>query len=207
MNTLLVFFALPIATIIISIALQKILKCPPLVAGIVFSIFLIVTFIINNLFFLVAAIVYAILAFITAALVCLFSRFLCQNQDNDTCTRRGEDRGNQRRERRTCECNCGCHNDNENDTSNQLLTINSSCGNLENGNLLTISSNGCNGGTNELLTISNNCNGNLNNGCGGNNGNNNNCPNNNAIAARINVIPNVNNNGRTGCLCGQYRRR
>lgn len=206
MNTLLIFFALPIATIIISIALQKILKCPPLVAGIIFSIFLIVTFIINNLFFLVAAIVYAILAFITAALVCLFSRFLCQNQDNDKCSRRGEDRGNQRRERR-CECNCGSHNDNENDTSNQLLTINSSCGNLENGNLLTISSNGCNGDTNELLTISNNCNGDSNNGCGCNNGNNNNCPNNNTIAARINLIPNVNNNGRTGCLCGQYRRR
>ena len=41
MNILLIFFALPIATIIISIALQKILKCPILVAAIIFAIFLI----------------------------------------------------------------------------------------------------------------------------------------------------------------------
>ena len=40
MNTLLlIFFALPIAVIVISIALQKILKCPVLVAAIIFSIF------------------------------------------------------------------------------------------------------------------------------------------------------------------------
>ena len=40
MNILLIFFALPIATIIISIALQKILRCPILVAAIIFAIFL-----------------------------------------------------------------------------------------------------------------------------------------------------------------------
>ena len=61
MNTLLIFFALPIAVIIISIALQKILKCPLLVSAIIFSIFLIVTFVVNNLNFLVAAIIYAII--------------------------------------------------------------------------------------------------------------------------------------------------
>ena len=53
-NTLLIFFALPIATVIISIALQKILKCPPLVAAVIFAIFLIVTFVIDELNFLVA---------------------------------------------------------------------------------------------------------------------------------------------------------
>ena len=31
--------------------------------------------------------------------------------------------------------------------------------------------------------------------------------NNNRVTARINVIPNNNTNGRTGCLCGNYRRR
>ena len=40
MTNLLIFFALPIATIIISIALQKIFKCPFLVAAIIFAIFL-----------------------------------------------------------------------------------------------------------------------------------------------------------------------
>ena len=75
MNTLLIFFALPIAVIIISIALQKILKCPLLVSAIIFSIFLIVTFVVNNLNFLVAAIIYAIISFITAFLTCIICRF------------------------------------------------------------------------------------------------------------------------------------
>jgi len=92
MNSLLIFFALPIAVIIISIALQKILKCPPLVAAIIFSIFLIVTFIINNLNFLIATIVYTIISFITATIICLLNRFLrkmeerhsnCCNNNND----------------------------------------------------------------------------------------------------------------------------
>ena len=76
MNTLLIFFALPIAIIIISIALQKIFKCPFLVAGIIFAIFLIVTFAIGNLNYLVATIAYTILAFITAVLTNIICRIL-----------------------------------------------------------------------------------------------------------------------------------
>ena len=76
MNTLLIFFALPIAIIIISIALQKIFKCPFLVAGIIFAIFLIVTFAIGNLNYLVATIAYTILAFITAILTNIICRIL-----------------------------------------------------------------------------------------------------------------------------------
>lgn len=71
MNNLLIFFALPVAVIIISIALQKVLKCPALVASIIFSIFLIVTFVIDNIIFLIATIVYTILSFITAYLICV----------------------------------------------------------------------------------------------------------------------------------------
>ena len=37
---LLLVFAIPIAIIVISIALQKLLRCPILVAGIIFSILL-----------------------------------------------------------------------------------------------------------------------------------------------------------------------
>ena len=44
MNTLLLFFALPIATIILAIVLQKILNSPLLVAATFFAIYLIVTF-------------------------------------------------------------------------------------------------------------------------------------------------------------------
>lgn len=197
MNILLIFFALPIATIIISIALQKILKCPILVAAIIFAIFLVVTFIVGNLNFLVAAIIYAIISFITAVLTYIICRILNTYRNNNCC----RDRDN---------CNC-------NNTRNDLLTISSSCQNSRNGDLLTISSNGCNGNTNDLLTISSNNN--------GNNGRNNNCNNNscccnccsddsnntvnfaNGVSARINVIPNGNNNGETGCISGCYRRR
>jgi hypothetical protein len=66
MNILLIFFALPIAVIIFSIALQKILKCPILVSAIIFAIFLIVTFVIDNVNFLIATIIYTIISFITA---------------------------------------------------------------------------------------------------------------------------------------------
>ena len=201
MNILLIFFALPIATIIISIALQKILKCPVLVAAVIFAIFLIVTFIINNLTFLVAAIVYAIISFITAILTYIICRFLNTYHNNNCC--------------RDNNYNCNCNN-----TQNDLLTISSNCRNNGNGELLTISSNGC-GNTNELLTISSNNNRNENRNCNCN-CNNNNCDNNcscnccsdnntinfaNGVSARINVIPNNNNNGQTGCISGCYRRR
>ena len=66
MNVLLLFFALPLAIIIISIALQKILKNPILVAGIIFSIFLIITFVINNINFLIATIIYTLISYLSA---------------------------------------------------------------------------------------------------------------------------------------------
>ena len=166
MNVLLLFFALPLATIIISIALQKILKSPALVAGIIFSIFLIVTFVIGNLNFLIATIIYTLISYITAVLVNLICRLLrrierCKRENNYNC----------------CENNNG------------LLTISSTCQNGTNNDLLTINTNQQN---------SNNC---CNDSC------DNNCNNSNTgVSARINVIPNNINNGRTGCICGRYRR-
>ena len=112
MNILLIFFALPIATIIISIALQRILKCPPLVAAVIFAIFLIVTFIINRIEFLVDAIIFAIISFITAAIVCFICRFFDRCDCHDRCRWRRDN-------------NC----DIENTNRNELLTINSSCQN------------------------------------------------------------------------------
>lgn len=108
MTNLLIFFALPIATIIISIALQKIFKCPFLIAAIIFAIFLVVTFILGNLIYLVATIAYTILAFITAVLTSLVCRIL---------------RELDRRE----ESHCGSiernQNSNNNNNSTQLLSI------------------------------------------------------------------------------------
>ncbi len=212
MNTiLLIFFAIPLAVIIFSIALQKILKCPSLVAGIIFVIGIIITFIIGNLIFLAATLVYTFISYITALIICLLSRY--NNHDNDnSCCRRNR---------------CCNNNNNEND----LLTISSCCQNNGNGDLLTINSSCANGNSNNLLTISSNnnrngcCNNDNNNGCGcgNNNGistantingvirivdsNGNSSCNNDEITTRINVVPNNANNGRTGCICGRYRRR
>ena len=44
MNNLLIFFALPIATIILAGIFQTIIKCPYKIAGITFAIYLIVAF-------------------------------------------------------------------------------------------------------------------------------------------------------------------
>ena len=87
-NILLLFFALPIATIIISIALQKVLDNPLLVAAIIFAIFLVVTFIIGDLNFLIATIVYTILSFLTAAIINYIeeNREEENNNNNNQCS-------------------------------------------------------------------------------------------------------------------------
>lgn len=185
MNVLLIFFALPIATIIISIALQKILKCPPLVASIIFAIFLIVTFIINNINFLVATIIYTILSYITATIVCIICKCLSnlENSSRNSC-------------RRNNMCREKCNNRENN--SNDLLTISSSCGEFNDGTLLTISSN-CHVNNNDNDSNSCNC---ENDYCYYGN-----TTNPNGIRARINVIPNNCNNGRTGNISGCYQKK
>lgn len=79
MNILLIFFALPIAVIIISAILQKVLKSPLAVAALIFAIFLIVTFAAFDATFLIATLAYTILAFITALIV----KLLCNENDED----------------------------------------------------------------------------------------------------------------------------
>jgi hypothetical protein len=83
MNLLLIFFALPLATIVFSIALQRILDNPILVAAIIFSVFLIVTFVVEDLNLLIATIIYTILSFITAIIV----RYIDENnnENNGNC--------------------------------------------------------------------------------------------------------------------------
>lgn len=84
MNNLLIFFALPVATVILAIVLQKILKCPLLVAATFFAIYLIVTFAVFDASFLVYAILYTILAYVTAVLTQVICKFIsiCLNQNN-----------------------------------------------------------------------------------------------------------------------------
>ena len=81
MNTnLLIFFAIPLAVIIFSIALQKVLRNPFLVAGIIFSILLIIVLAFFDIIYLIAVLVYTILSFITAVLTWLICRWLRNNQ-------------------------------------------------------------------------------------------------------------------------------
>lgn len=95
MNTLL-FFALPVATIILAIVLQKILKCPILVAATFFAIYLIVTFAVFDSSFLIFAIVYTILAYITAALTRLICDIIsrCNLWENSNCICNNANNGN-----------------------------------------------------------------------------------------------------------------
>lgn len=70
MNILLIFFAIPLATIILSAILETFIKCPFKVAGIFFSIFIVIAFALGGTAELVlAAIVYTIISFITAIIV------------------------------------------------------------------------------------------------------------------------------------------
>lgn len=86
MNILLIFFAIPIAVIIFSIALQKILKCPILVAAIIFAVFLIITFAVFDATFLVFTIIYTIIAFITAFIVKIICNLINKKHNNISCS-------------------------------------------------------------------------------------------------------------------------
>ena len=80
MNTLLIFFALPLATIILAGIFETFINCPFKVAGIAFAIYLIVAFALGGTIeLIVAAIVYTILALITALIV----HFILDNDEDD----------------------------------------------------------------------------------------------------------------------------
>ena len=69
---LLIFFAIPVATIILSAIFQTFICCPIKVAGIAFAIFLIVAFALGGTAeLIIAAIVYTIISLITAFIVML----------------------------------------------------------------------------------------------------------------------------------------
>ena len=97
MNTLLLFFALPVATIILAIVLEKIIRNPYLTAATFFAIYLVITFAFFDETFLVYAIVYTILAFITVLIAEFFYKRSDEqssnNEENLTCgcTNRIED--------------------------------------------------------------------------------------------------------------------
>ena len=133
MDTLLLFFAIPVAIIILSIVLQKILRCPILVAATFFAILLIVAFAAFDSSFLILVIIYTILAYITAVLtrlVCnLIARFADCFDNDDGCVC-GNNNGNSRRGR-----NGNCCNNNGN-----VRRGNNDCNNNEQGATFTLTS-------------------------------------------------------------------
>ena len=151
---LFIFFALPLATILIAIVLQKILRSPILVAIAFFAIYLIVafaTFSDTLAEALIATIIYTIIAYLTAYIVmiiCRLRRRFCH------CRREEEENDNNRR------CCCGNNNDNNENAENNLLRISCSCGNSNrSSDLLTIDStcvaSNTNNVTDEMATIQN----------------------------------------------------
>ncbi len=138
MNTLLIFFAFPVATIILAIVLEKILRCPFLTAATFFAIFLIVAFAAFDADFLVNVIVYTILAFLAAVLAEIFYRR--NHENNSNCSRCGL---------------CHCRENNRNTitlSSQDIARIANEIANIQNNN------NNTNNGNNSL-----NCNCNNNN--------------------------------------------
>lgn len=80
-NILLLFFAIPIAIIILSIIFETLINCPIKIAGITFSILLIVTFAIGDETLLIFTILYTILSFIVAWI----TRQWTNNSNNGNC--------------------------------------------------------------------------------------------------------------------------
>lgn len=150
MNTLLVFFAIPIAIIILSVILETFIKYPIKVAGIFFAIFLVVAFALGGTAeLIVLAIAYTILSFIAAYLT---SIICCRRNCCNT-------------ERRCCRCERRdfCNNSNfrvQERMLNEPVVRNVYNENVEENNF-TNSFNE----DNDFTTLSNNNSGNTNNNC------------------------------------------
>ena len=70
MNILLIFFAIPLAVIILSIILESLINCPFKIAGVFFSIFIVLAFAFGGTAeLIVAAIVYTVISFISAEII------------------------------------------------------------------------------------------------------------------------------------------
>ena len=82
MNYLLLFFAFPIAIIIFSVVLQKLLHNSITVAALVFAVFIVITFAFFDQNFLIATFGYTILSFLTA----IISNGFYRNTNNNTTT-------------------------------------------------------------------------------------------------------------------------
>ncbi len=125
MNTLLIYLAFPIAVIIFSIVLEKLLNNPIIVAALIFAVFLVVTFAAFDENFLIATFAYTVLSFITALITKLLSereeneqnlcdmleQALANNSENNSVCDTVEDLlgNNTNNNSNTSNCGCGCN--------------------------------------------------------------------------------------------------
>lgn len=180
MNILLLAFALPIATILLAIVLQKVLRCPLLVAATFFGILLIITYAIFDSSFLVFAILYTLLAYVTAVLtrlICnLISRFNLNCNSNCIC---GDNRNSDNNGRsNNCNVSSGtwcCTTRNLGRTGINQISANA----LSNNGRVCTCNNNSNEGNDPVIILTN---------------------------ANDIVNNNGNNNGRNGCGCCCNRR-
>lgn len=85
MNMLLIFFAIPLAIVILSAILETYMRCPIKVAGVFFSILIVVAFaFFGTVEAIVAALAYTILSFIAAYIVRLVINRNCR-RTQDVC--------------------------------------------------------------------------------------------------------------------------
>ena len=99
MNNLLVFFALPVATIILAIVLEKQIHCPFQVAAIFFAIFLVVAFAAFDASFLIYVVAYTIIAYVAAVITRLICNFI-----EDTLGESDENNNNDNHHNKNCCC-------------------------------------------------------------------------------------------------------
>lgn len=141
MNNLLIFFALPLATIIIAVVLERIWKNYILVTLFTFAVYLIVAFAIGDATLLILVIIYTILAFLSAFLSMLF-RKIWEKLNCLEATLGTADEEN--KEHKKC---CKCNNNNLNNSANDNSNCNNSQNYEINANITPNSSNNGNAGT------------------------------------------------------------
>ena len=125
MNNLLVFFALPLATVIIAVVLERIWKNYILVTLFTFAVYLIVAFALGDATLLVLVIIYTFLAFIAAFLSMLFRKLSKKLRNLEAVGgAEDEDDDNNRKNRHRCR--------NNNDVGNITDSNNCCCNNSQN---------------------------------------------------------------------------
>ena len=131
--TLFIFFALALATIVLAILINRIVRCPTLVALVFFSVTLLIAAIIGNTTLVVLAVILGILAFLAAVFDCIFkSSGFFRNSNCLTCHNPYDDNTVYCRRNNNNNGNCGCGNSNSliaELAENNLINTTSSNGN------------------------------------------------------------------------------